>query len=156
MAGPIRYRRPTMTNDSVALIGTWLLVRARAFQGDIRDDKPYGSSPRGLLIYAADGYVAAMISHGNRSRLSADRVSSSMEERADAFATSFSYAGRYTVDDGQVVHHVDVASVENWVGTDLVRSLTWEGADLVLRTPELLVGGLPRVTELVWRRAEMR
>jgi len=145
-----------MTHDSVALVGTWLLVRARAFNGDIRDDEPYGSSPRGVLIYAADGYVAAMISHGDRRRLSADRVSSSMEERAEAFATSFSYAGRYAVSDGRVVHHVELASVENWVGTDLVRALTWEGAELVLQTPELLVGGLPRVTQLFWRRAEVR
>lgn len=42
--------------------------------------------------------------------------------------------------------------MENWVGTELVREASLTGGRLILRTPELPVGGLMRVTELVWKR----
>lgn len=53
---------------------------------------------------------------------------------------------------GKVIHHVEVASVENWVGTDLVRTLQIDGERLTLGTPPLLVGGKIQTTELVWER----
>ena len=105
-------------------------------------------------MYTSGGRVVAMVSYGGRALLSGDRVSSPAEERANAFASFFAYAGRFDVEDGHVVHHVDVASVENWVGTDLVRLVDRNGRRLTLRTPPLAVGGEIRVTELDWERVE--
>ncbi len=68
---------------------------------------------------------------------------------AEAFATFFAYGGRYSLDGDRLTHHVEVASVENWVGTDLVRMLESSEGRLRLRTPPLLVSGEPRVSELV-------
>ena len=97
--------------------------------------------------------MAAVISYGGRRLLSADRIAASVGERAEAFATSFAYGGRYSVDGDRVIHHVEVASVQNWVGADLVRTFELGEGRLCLRTPSLLVGGEPRVAELVWERA---
>jgi hypothetical protein len=106
-----------------------------------------------MLVYTDDGHVAVVISHaGRRSLSSDDRVAAPAAERADAFATFFAYAGRYTVAAKEVRHEVEVASVPNWVGTDLVREVSLDGNRLVLRTPPTLVGGAERVTELVWER----
>ena len=136
------------------LVGTWRLKAASATADDGgMDDSPFGTGPVGLLVYSAEGTVTALISHGGRSRLSADRIASSAEERANAFATFFAYGGRYTTAGDTVIHHVQVASFENWVGTDLVRAFVLKGNRLKLLTPPMMVGGRSWITELVWERA---
>lgn len=100
--------------------------------------------------------MMAMISHSGRQVLSSgDRISASVEERARAFATFFAYAGRYNLAEGRVLHHVEIASVQNWVGTDLVRLVSLAGDRMTLTTPPLSVGGNTRTTSLVWERLTM-
>jgi hypothetical protein len=77
-------------------------------------------------------------------------------ERADAFATFLAYAGRYTVVGDTVVHHVEVASVPNWVGTDLERSMAFRGKQLMLRNAAASLGGQAQAFELVWERVAER
>ena len=145
-----RYVRNVKRHDDI--VGTWTLVGAAARSKDQTYDSPFGMSPRGLLIYTSSGEMTAIISYGGRAPLSGDRVSAPEAERAEAFATFFAYAGRYSVSDRQLVHHVELASVENWVGTDLVRAMELDGDRLTLRTPPLSVGGDARVTDLTWQR----
>jgi hypothetical protein len=58
----------------------------------------------------------AMISHSDRKPLTnGDRISASVDERAEAFATSFAYAGRYSLAGDKIIHHIEIASVQNWV-----------------------------------------
>ena len=52
----------------------------------------------------------------------------------------------------KVIHHVEVATVQNWVNTDLVRVLRVEGDQLILQTPRPSVGGVIQTSELVWER----
>lgn len=138
-----------------SLVGTWRLVSASASIGnDKRDETPFGPSPSGLLIYTREGTMSASISYGNRKALSADRVAASIEERAEAFATFFAYAGRYSINGGSVIHHVEVASVPNWVNTDLARVIVRQGNRMTLRTPPLAVDGKMRTSELVWERVQ--
>ncbi|MCA1603277.1 MAG: lipocalin-like domain-containing protein, partial [Acidobacteria bacterium] len=131
----------TQTRDSLA--GTWRLVSASASTADgDRNDTPFGSSPKGVLIYTREGRMTAMISHSGRKPLSVtDRISAPTEERSEAFATFFAYAGRYSLSGDKVIHHVEISSVENWVNTDLVRFIKLEGDRLTIRTPPILVGG---------------
>ncbi len=114
-----------MAQDSNRLVNTWRLVSASSSTaGGDKDDAPFGSSPTGFLSYTSDGRVNVIISHDGRKLLSvADRIAAPPEQRAEAFATFFAYAGRYTVNDDKVTHHVEAASVQNWVGTDLIRVL---------------------------------
>ncbi len=135
------------------IVGTWRLVRASATTADGKIERaPFGTGPTGFLIYTVDGTMAALISYGGRSLLSDDRVAAPGEERAQAFATFFAYAGRYALGDNQVIHHVQLASVQNWVGTELVRVLELEGDQLALRTPPMVVGGSSLITDLLWER----
>lgn len=143
-----------MKDNAGDLVGTWSLVAVSATTGDWADAEPFGTSPHGTLIYTASGRMAALVSYGERTALSGDRVSAPVDERAAAFSTFFAYAGRYSVADGRVIHHVELASVENWVGTDLVRTVERDGARLTLRTPPVSVGGEDRVTDLTWQRLD--
>ncbi|HEX6349382.1 MAG TPA: lipocalin-like domain-containing protein [Candidatus Dormibacteraeota bacterium] len=144
-----------MSPERDPLVGTWRLVAVSAHDAEGKAiPEPNGPAPSGLLIYTAEGTIAVLISQGGRRRLSADRVAAPAEERAEAFQTFFAYGGRYSVDGDRVIHHVEVSSVENWVGTELIRGLKLDGQRLTLRTPRLLVGGEARVTELVWERCD--
>jgi len=136
------------------LVGTWLLksVSARTADGTI-DAAPYGETPTGYLTYTPDGYMQVILSFSQRALLSSDWRASPMEERAAAFATSLSYAGRYTAVGDRVTHHVDVSSDPNRVGTSIERSVSIDGERLTLTTPPTQVGGDAREFSLTWIRA---
>ena len=50
-----------------------------------------------------------------------DRRGAPAEERAKAFSTYLAYAGRYAFTGDKVIHHIEGATFQNWVGTDQVR-----------------------------------
>lgn len=136
------------------LVGTWKLVSASSLTASgERNDTPFGPSPAGFLTYAQDGRVTAMISYGGRKRLSSsDSLSALVEEQAEAFRTFIAYAGRYALDGDKVIHHVEIASIQDWVDTDLIRSIKFEGERIVLATPPSLDGGKIQTFELIWQR----
>ena len=153
-AALIAYAASAHTQQATSLIGTWKLVSASAISAEGEAiERPFGDSPSGELTYTREGTVSVLISHGGRRLLSADRMAAPMPEKADAFSTFFAYAGRYSVRHHQVVHHVEISSVQNWVGTDLIRTLKVAGDELTLTTPLMTIGGVAQTTVLKWKRA---
>ena len=139
-----------------SLVGTWRLVGASSStdKGDIIKEA-YGPNPTGILTFTAEGRVMAIIAMGGRKPLSIpDRVSAPAEERADAFSTFIAYGGRYTFDGNKETVHIDVSSLQNWVGTDQVRFVTLHGDRVTLRTPPMARGGVLQTFELVWERVK--
>ena len=136
------------TNDK--FVGTWKLVSASSTtsKGE-RNETPYGLNPVGFLTYSEDGRVTSLISYGERKLLS---ISSRMEEQADAFNTFLAYAGRYTLSGDKVTHHIEISSIQNYVGKDLVRNIKSEGNQIVLITPPTMVNGKIQAIELTWQR----
>ena len=133
------------------LVGTWSLVRATSTTAaGERNENPYGLSPSGLLTYSLDGRVTAMISYGGRKPLS---IGAGAEEKAEAFKTFLSYAGRYTVSGDKVTHHIEIASIQNYVGRDLVRTVKFENDRIILVTPPTPVNGKVQTIELTWQRS---
>ena len=111
------------------LVGAWRLVDWTA-----GDAHPRGPDAFGRLLYSADGLMAAFLA------------------RADGFSDALAYSGTWELRGGEeVVHRVSVATRESFVGEDLVRFVSWEGADLVLTTPP---GRDGVVNVLRWRREE--
>jgi|SRR5580692_785265 hypothetical protein len=136
------------------LLGTWKLVSASsATASGERNDTPFGASPLGFLTYTQDGRVTAMVSYGGRKRLSSsDPLAAPAEEQAEAFRTFVAYAGRFTLHGDKVIHHVEISSIEDWVHTDLLRSIKFDGERLVLATPPMPDGGKIQTFELIWQR----
>ncbi len=137
-----------------ALVGTWKLVSASdtTEKGEVKE--AFGKNPAGLLTYTADGRMMGIIAHGDRKSLSIpDYIAAPAGERAEAFATFISYAGRYTRNGDTMIHHVEVSSIQNLVNTDVVRTIvTLQSNQLILRTPPFLKGGKTVTTELIWER----
>ena len=98
--------------------------------------------------------MSIIISNEGRKPLSvADREAAPAEERAQAFASFLAYSGHYKVVGDKITHHIEVSSVQNWVGSDLVRSVQVKDDRLVLRTPPTTLGGRLQIVELAWQRA---
>src|SRR5277367_6296641 len=136
------------------LVGTWKLVSASstASTGE-RSETPYGPDPRGVLTYTADGRMSSVISYGGRKPLSFGRAGLVLqEEQAEAFKSFLAYAGRYTLSADEVTHHVEVSSIQNYVNKDIVRSVKFQGDQIVLITPPTPVNGKIQTVELTWQR----
>lgn len=141
------------------LVGTWKLVSAFNVtdKGVVQEDA-YGRDPIGFLTYTADGRMMALLTDGDRKRLSKYWRVAPAEEKAEAFSTSLAYAGTFTVSGDKVTHHVQASSDPNRVNTDLVRIVfKLEGDRVTLRTtaPFVWDGGVQvAYQELVWDRVK--
>ena len=137
-------------NRTAELVGTWKLVSASSVTSNgQRNETPYGAGPTGFLTYFEDGRMTSMISYGGRKPL---RAIPQVEEQAEAFKTFLAYSGRYTCSEDKVIHHVEISSIQNYVGKDLIRSVKFQGDQIVLVTPPTLVNGSIQSIELIWQR----
>jgi len=140
------------TTSTPGLVGTWRLI-SYAELDDAGATHPWGESVVGRITYEPSGRMAVQMAKANRPRLSnSDLTALRQDEYREAFLSYFSYFGRYTVQDGAVVHHVESASIADWVGTDQVRYCEMEGRRLTLRTAPL--NGREAVLVAVWERME--
>ncbi|PSM48199.1 hypothetical protein C7Y66_15795 [Chroococcidiopsis sp. CCALA 051] len=147
-----------------ALLGTWKLISAIAIlpDGSIEPDV-YGVNPVGYITYAPEGRMMVMFARRDRADFSIDIKSPlgkdiqlvPVAELARAFTTFNAYAGTYELNGNTVIHHIEIASIPNRVGTDLVRTFSLNGDLVTLKTPPTLGDGVLKVFELVWERVEI-
>jgi hypothetical protein len=103
----------------------------------------------GYLMYLPDGHMSAVLtSEGRKSVPPSDE-----KQVAQLFFNMTAYAGTYTVDDDRVVHHVEVAWLPSWVGSDQPRQANLEGDTLTIRTQPMRIDGKDYIYILVWKRA---
>ena len=151
---PVVFSSTANAQCKDSVVGTWKLVSVTATtdKGDV-DKAVLGQNPSGLLTYTADGRMMAIISDDGRKPLSiADRVSAPAGERAQAYSTFMAYAGGYTFTCDKVVHHVEVASLQNWVNTDQTRIVSLQGNRLIVRNTPMLRAGVMVTIESRWER----
>jgi hypothetical protein len=115
---------------------------------------PLGEDAEGQIIYAPDGNMSAILMQARREPFGAAQFhQGTAEQREVAALTYISYGGTYELDGDRVVHHLDFALFPDWIGTDLIRVVSWEGDQLVLTTlPETTTSGKTVVNRLIWRR----
>lgn len=141
--------------DADPLRGVWRLVSYSAKDPDSGDViHPYGERAHGYLMYTIGGRMSALVTAEGRKPIS--NVKPSAEERARAFSTCTAYMGTYRWEGDRVVHDVDVAMNQNWVGVQQVRQARLEGNRLTLTTPPMPTppDGKVRVGTLVWERTQ--
>ena len=139
------------------IVGTWNLVSITTENTDTGEvAQPYGRHPRGRLTYTAGAHMIVVLTEEGRKQIGVNRFAGSAEDQAEAYKTMSAYAGTYTLTDTGVIHHVEVASIESWVGNDQVRFTKLEGDTLIIKGPPLPSppDGKRRVITLVWQRSE--
>ena len=136
------------------LVGTWQLESWTIGYSN-RDEftYPYGEDPVGLLVYSNDGWMSASIAKSERSGFPADvnyrKLSDAL--KAEAFSSYFHYAGRYRVQEGDVIHYVSQSLNPDFPGTEQLRHAELDGQTLVLSGKDQ-VGDVVRFHSLVWHR----
>lgn len=135
------------------LIGTWRLVAWENRDEDGTTEPAFGAGVSGYLIYTAQGYVAAhLMAAGRRPFASPDVTAATPEEACAALQTCLSYAGRFSLSDNRLSHHVDVCTFPNWVGTTLERVVELQDNRLVISTARAPFRGRMKVSMLAWER----
>jgi len=123
------------------IVGTWRLKSTKGHDdaGNILSP-PYGPIPMGLVVFAADGRMMAVLCDG-RTALPPNEPRQFM-----------SYAGNYTFDGETLSTRVDASSDASRIGGDQVRSVRFKNGDLVLAPPRRLYAGIMQHQELVWEQ----
>tara|TARA_R110002074_G_scaffold122771_1_gene257762 strand:+ start:2136 stop:2636 length:501 start_codon:yes stop_codon:yes gene_type:complete len=117
----------TQAND---LIGTWRMIswtRQALKTGQVSD--AMGPNPIGYIAYHADGRMMATVFRNDR--LSAHDDLWTSDQKAQLFDTMLAYVARYSIEDDQVIHHVERAWNPNWQ-IDLSRPFSLRGETLTI------------------------
>ncbi|MCA1666735.1 MAG: lipocalin-like domain-containing protein [Thermomicrobia bacterium] len=136
------------------LIGTWRLVTCEVCAADGTVSYPFGRDAIASIVYTADGYMSYQIMAEDRQPfIGGDLLGATIEEQLVAARTFQSYCGTYAFRGGTVVHHREVSSFPDWIGTDRVRSVMLVGDQFTLSAGPLTLQGKLQVARLLWRRA---
>jgi hypothetical protein len=133
------------------LVGTWKFLNyVRTDPSTGKNVNIFGGHPRGWLIYTAEGRMMVIVVPENRKPLEND------DDRIEHHKLMVAYTGRYTIVDGKVIHHVDVAWNEAWIGTDIVRSYKINRDRLIITTAPTKYGwdAAEQVSTLTLERAK--
>jgi len=142
------------TNPSI--VGTWRLVSFVAADSTGTYRPVWGDHPSGLIVYTADGHMAAQLYDPTRAKVGPMANASPLAPAQPSFAGLYTYFGTFVLDTVKhtVAHHVEGAMAPDWVGATLVREyrfLTPNRIELrVLTDPS----GRPAAGQsiLVWER----
>jgi len=125
-----------------ALVGTWRVLAMEHYTDDGEVGRPFGDTPRGLIVYTPERYMTAVLMRPGRPPFAAgDVLGGTPAERADAFLTANAFAGRWELQGDEVVHHLEVCTFPNWVGTEQRRRFEVGPSELTLYPPSMLMEG---------------
>ena len=131
-----------MTGPEELLIGTWSVLAMEHYTDDGEVGRPFGDEPRGIIVYTAERYMTAVLMRPGRAPFaSGDVLGGTEAERAASFLGANAFAGRWEVQGPEVVHHLEVTTFPNWVGTDQRRRFEVNDTNLTLYPPSMLMQG---------------
>src|ERR1700756_4443810 len=108
------------------IVGTWNFVVAEVTAPDGKKSFPFGETPKGILIFTADGRFAQIHVAGDVPKIASNnRLTGTPEEYAAIMKRSLSVFGTYTVDEGNrtVTYNIISASFPNWQGESQIRAI---------------------------------
>jgi hypothetical protein len=126
------------------IVGSWNFVIAEVTSPDGKKSFPFGETPKGILIFTADGHFAQIHVAGDVPKIASNnRLTGTAEEYAEIMRRSLSVFGTYTVDEGNrtVTYTITSASFPNWQGESQTRAIDKLTADEFVNTNRGLAGG---------------
>ena len=140
------------------LVGAWLLVGVTAERADGSKGEPFGTNPKGIIIFTADGHFSLLQSRAEIPKIAAnDRAKATPEEARAVVDGSIAYFGTYTVNeaDKTITPKLDGSTYANLVGgPEQKRIITSLTADELKFTNPRTPAGVILLT--VWKRAPVR
>ena len=135
------------------LVGTWEFVVAEVTAPDGKKSYPFGKSPKGVLIFTADGRFA-QIHVGDVPRIASNnRLTGTPEEYGAIMRGSLSVFGTYTVDEGKktVTYKIASSTFPNWEGESQTRTIDRLTAEEFVNTNPNVAGGRGSASNLYRR-----
>ena len=97
-----------------SVVGVWRLVSVEVIPEKGDRIFPFGSSPKGMLVYMDNGYMFGIMSSESRPMVSAATFGGLKESELTSMGRGFnSYAGRYRQDGDSIRHYIDVSFLPN-------------------------------------------
>ena len=126
------------------VLGSWSLLSCDELSGDT-PRAMYGDVPQGQIQYTDDGRMSAFL-------MNPDWPTQGGEATRD-FNRFLSYAGTWELKGGEVHHQVTFCSLPSMIGQTLVRSASFVGDELHLKTqPRTSKSGKTYLQLLRWAR----
>jgi hypothetical protein len=138
------------------IVGTWNFVVAEVTAPDGKKSFPFGETPKGILIFTADGHFAQIHVASDVPKIASNnRLTATPEEYAAIMRRSLSVFGTYTVDEAKktVTYTIVSASFPNWEGEAQTRVIDKLTADEFVNTNPNVAGGRGSASNL-YRRAK--
>jgi hypothetical protein len=136
------------------LVGTWRLLHWYNVSDEGEKTYPLGEGATGYISYSGDGFVFVHLMAANRLLYAVnDPFGGTLEEDAAAMKSQISYAGPYEYRGDVVIHKVTHASCPNWVGTEQLRQVRFDGDRLELSAAGARFQGRAVTAYVLWERA---
>ena len=135
------------------LVGTWTLVSSDQVRPDGSKLKQFGSNPKGINVFGANGRFFLMVASADNSRIATrDQNRTNSEEVGGLIAESIAYYGTYTVNEevNVISLHLDASTFPNQIGTDQKRTITSLTADELRYSSPAAMSGVQ--IHQVWNR----
>jgi hypothetical protein len=126
------------------IVGAWNFVVAEVTAPEGKKSFPFGETPKGILIFTADGRFAQIHVAGDVPKIASNnRLTGTPEEYAEIMRRSLSVFGTYTVDETNktVTYNVVSASFPNWEGAAQTRTIDKLTSDEFVNTNRNVAGG---------------
>jgi hypothetical protein len=126
------------------IVGTWTFVMAEVDAPDGKKSFPFGDTPKGILIFTADGQFAQIHIAGDVPRIASNsRLTGTPEEYATIMRRSLSLFGTYSVNEEKktVTYKIVSATYPNWQSEVQERSIEKLTADEFVNTNHNVAGG---------------
>jgi hypothetical protein len=133
-------------SQSKLITGSWRLTAADKIQPGGSQVADYGTDPRGIAIFTADGHYVIEIFRSEHIKFaSGDRSKGTPEEYKDAVMSASCHFGTYTVDEtkGTITFHTERASYPNWDETTRTSRFWLEGDKLTWHSSPRPDGSIP-------------
>jgi hypothetical protein len=141
------------------LLGSWELDTY--WETDVETGErsyPMGEHPKGLIIYASDGYMSAQLCvEGRKNFEHPDPYRGLPQEYQDAGASYIGYSGPFYFDEKKnlLQHEMFVSFFPNWRGQRQVRVAALEDGRLHLAPDHPMeFNGKMKTADLYWHRAK--
>lgn len=138
------------------IVGAWYLVSVTSESDDGKKGEPFGTSPKGIIIFSNDGHFSLFQSSGKLPSIAAnDRSKATPEEAQSIVASSIAYFGTFSIDEKTMVMVVNL-SASTFAN---VAALPNQKRTITLLTPNELKFDNPRTPtgmtlRTAWKRAE--
>ena len=139
------------------LVGTWNLVIAEITAADGKKTLPFGPSPKGQIIFTADGHFSQVhVSSGLPKIAGNNRLNGTDADNRAIMQGTLSFFGTYSVDEEKktVTFNIVASTYPNAEGTSQTRTIDKLTADEFVNTNRGAARDGPAAAANFYRRAE--